>query len=100
MISDKGDTRVRIYLHGDKPTKQPAFRFTVCPGLSGLIAEDDLPSEWKDGDRPREFALTFKFGEAECDDQLARWMLKHGMCHDRPGAAPKLDLKKIIRGWL
>jgi hypothetical protein len=91
---------MKVYLHGDKEIKQQAFRFTVSPGMSGLIAADDLPTEWKDGDRPREFALTFKFGETECDDLLARWLLKHGMVHDRPGTAPKIDLKKLIRGWL
>jgi hypothetical protein len=91
---------VKVYLHSAKETQQPVFRYSVNPGKSGLIAEADLPHAWRDGDEPREFVLNFKFGCAEVDDALGLWLLKHQMVHDRAGTAPKLDLKKIIRGWL
>jgi hypothetical protein len=91
---------MKIFLHGDKAAKQSTYQFNVNPGKSGLIAADDLPSAWKDGDEPREFKIQFHFGEATVDDQLGRWLILHGMCHDRAGTAPKVDLRKLIRGWL
>jgi hypothetical protein len=91
---------MRIYLHGDKAAKQASFPFSVNPGLSGMIAADDLPLAWKEHGEPKEFKIDFKFGAAEVDDMLGRWLIKNGMAFDRPGTAPKFDLKKMIRGWL
>jgi hypothetical protein len=92
---------VKVYLHGDREIKQQLFKYSINPGLSGLIAEDDLPREWKIGDEPREFKIEFSFGCAEVDDMLGRWLIKHQMVHDRPGKAPPKivgALARLIRG--
>jgi hypothetical protein len=98
---NKGDHQVIIYLHGDKPAKQSVFPFSVNPGLSGLISSDDLPLAWQENGSPKEFKLAFAFGECEVDEQLGRWLVKHGMAHTHPAkATPKIlgQLAKLIRG--
>jgi hypothetical protein len=86
---------MKVYLHATKETQQPVFQFNVNPSASGFINESDVPSAWKG----KEFKLAFAFGECEVDDTPGLWLLKHQMVHDRAGTAPKLDLKKMIRGW-
>lgn len=85
-----------VYLHGS-PDKLPTQEHTVfiCPAVDvkrDFITDAkgkktdkraDPPADWMeevDGQmKPRQIPVVFRFGQAEVDDQIGRYMLARGL---------------------
>lgn len=67
-----------IYLKGEKAATQSQHMLMVAPGA--LVKGEEIPKEWLDENgKPVTIPITFHFGRAEVDEQIARILVAHGI---------------------
>lgn len=76
---------MKLYLHSENAEKSAQYPVIVAPaGDDEFIsaAKAEKHKDWKNakGD-PVQFKIVFKFGVAEVQDELARYMLERGIAH-------------------
>jgi len=72
---------MHVYLHGDGVRPPPEYHYMyACPGAH--LENTALPVGWVDAlNRPKTFDILFVHGRAEVDDELGRYLIKHGFAH-------------------
>jgi hypothetical protein len=69
-----------VYLHGS-PDKHPVAEHTVIVAPAAHLDGQEVPAAWYDTSgkepKPKEFQVKFYHGQAEVDDDLGRYMVKH-----------------------
>ena len=74
-----------VYYHGS-PDKPVVPELTIFVAPAAMVPEveatnDDWWQKIGNDKRPKEFAVKFFSGQAEVDDELGNFMLKHKLAH-------------------
>jgi hypothetical protein len=74
---------MRVYYHSERAQSSASYPVTVSPaGDTAFVKGVDVLEDWRLADgRPKQFEIVFKFGAAEVDDALARYMVTRGIAH-------------------
>lgn len=68
---------MKVYATGVKPSRQPTFIMSIAPAAT---TRGDVPSNWVDDkNNPVQFNVEFKFGEAEVEDSLGKYLVENGL---------------------
>lgn len=68
---------MKVYTTGEKPSRQPSFTMSVAPAATAH--NEEVPAHWVDDkNNPVQFNIEFKFGEAEVEDGLAKYLIANG----------------------
>jgi hypothetical protein len=68
---------MKVYTTGTKPARQPSFIMSIAPAAT---VSGDVPSNWVDDkNNPVQFNIEFKFGEAEVEDGLGKYLVENGL---------------------
>jgi hypothetical protein len=66
-----------VYSKGEKAALQSSFLLSVCPARH--LEGQELPAEWvTDKNEPIDFNIEFVYGRAEVEENLGRYLVKHG----------------------
>lgn len=81
---------MKVYTTGEKPSRQSSFIMSVAPAATAVNQE--VPGHWVDDkNNPVQFTIEFKYGEAEVEDGLARYLLEQGLVKKSRLRLPRLD---------
>lgn len=70
-----------MFIHGDGVRPPPAAHYMFVTPAAHL-QNTEVPAAWIDAlNRPKDFHLHFVHGRAEVDDDLGRYLIKHGLAH-------------------
>jgi len=84
---------MKVYISGDKPRAQASFFMSVAPAAT--VRNQEVPEHWvqQEGDKivPVQFNIEFKYGEAEVEDTLARYLIDQGLAKKTNLLLPNRD---------
>lgn len=81
---------MKVYILGEKPRNQPSFIMCIAPAAT--VTQQEVPASWVDGDnKPVQFNIEFKFGEAEVEDSIGRYLVESGLVRKTKLFLPRLE---------
>jgi hypothetical protein len=74
---------MQVYYRSERAEQSASYPVTVSPaGDTAFVKSVDVLDDWRLADgRPKQFEIVFKFGAAEVDDALGRYMVARGIAH-------------------
>lgn len=78
---------MKVYHAGEKVRNQSSFIMSVAPAAT--VQNQEVPAHWVDDkNNPVQFTIEFKFGAAEVDDSIARYLLENELVRRSPLLLP------------
>lgn len=69
---------MKVYLPGTGAKTSPSHMLSVAPAAD---TKGEVPADWVNNDNePLQFRIQFKFGVAEVDDRMGRYLIERGIC--------------------
>jgi hypothetical protein len=74
---------MRIHYHGERAERSAHFPMWIAPaGDIKNVKPADVLKEWTQADgSPKQIEIVFKYGVAEVDDAIGRYMVATGLAH-------------------
>lgn len=67
---------MKVYATGEKPSRQPSFVMCIAP--ASTARNEEVPAHWVDDkNNPVQFNVEFKYGVAEVEDDIGRYLIKN-----------------------
>ena len=102
VIRSTWRSKMFVYITGGKERAAAKHIKYVAPAGDKKFVKGEVPADWMEGDKPRGFAVEFKFGRAEVDERLGEYMIAAGIAQRtnlvRSGKALLTGLAGMIAG--